>query len=248
MGHLFYFYHPTEELEGDEIVIEGEEAHHAVKVVRIRPGEKLCFINGKGKKWFCEVSGISSGKLKAKLIKTIKEEQKSKKFTLIFPWLSKDDSIEVLVTMGTEMGIDEFRFYQAERSIRPIKNASKVEKWVIQSCKVTGRSIFPEIKFFKDLESALKDFGGLLLVAVGSENAKPLTSIQILDYCGLIVGPEGDLTEREIEISLEAGAVMVHLGARTLKSETAGLLGSSIILMKQGNFEEFKNDKQIILE
>ncbi len=246
MAHLFYFYYPADELDKDEVEIGGEEAHHAVKVVRIKIGEKIGVINGKGKKWICEVIECTPKTLRAKLLKTIDENNNQNKFTLIFPWLNKDDPIEILVSMGTEMGIDEFRFFQADRSIRPIKFNSKIEKWIIQSCKVTGRSLFPTIKFYKNLESALEDIQGTLFVATASRNSKPLTLMQVPTHCGLIIGPEGDLTEREINVSIEAGAIMVHLGPRTLKSETAGILGSAIILMKQGNYDKFNREYMIV--
>ncbi|MCX8064440.1 MAG: 16S rRNA (uracil(1498)-N(3))-methyltransferase [Candidatus Hydrogenedentes bacterium] len=238
MAHLFYFYSPVNELEKDELVIEGDEAHHAIKVARVKPGEKVGIINGKGKKWICEVIHCGGKHLKLKKLKTLEEENRINKCTIISGWLNRDNSIETLVSIGTQIGISEFRFFQAEHSTRPIKPLSKIEKWIIQSCKVTGQSKFPEVKFFKNLQLALEDFKGSLFVAVPSEHSEPLTSIQVKDHCGLIVGPEGDLTEREVQLSINAGAVRVHLGPRILKSEVACLLGGLIILMKQGNYEK----------
>lgn len=244
MSHLFHFYFPQDELEDDEFVIEGEEHHHAVKVARVKCGERVGIINGKGKKWICEVIQCNRKELKLKRLKVIEEKIKSTKCGIISAWLGRDDSIETLITIGTEIGIDEFRFFQAERSIRPIKHYPKIEKWIVQSCKVTGRSKFPDVKFYENLLSALEDFHGDLFIAVSSENSIPLTSLQIAKDCGLIVGPEGDFTDKEIQISLDAGAIKVHLGPHTLRSEVASLLGCSIILTKQGNYD--RCDKNIL--
>lgn len=238
MPHLFYFIIPETSPREGEIVLQGEEAHHAIRVVRIKVGEPIAFIDGNGGKWFGEVSCVSKNTLTARIVKYQYTPKEEKSLTLILGWLHRDTSIEMIINYGTELGISEFRFFQAERSTRPLRLSEKVKRWAIQSCKTTGREWFPEINIYNNLECALLNFRGKLFVATIDLDAVPIQQLSDVSKCGLIIGPEGDLSEQEQSIALKYGAVPVHLGSCIYRSELSAILGSVLIMGKQQRFEK----------
>jgi len=237
MSHLFYFVIPHHSPKEGDIVLQGEEAHHAIRVVRVKAGEHIGFIDGQGGKWFCKVTNICKDILTAKIIK-YQYIQKETDVCLIIGWLHRDNAIETLVTYGTEMGISEFRFFQSERSTRPIRRDDKIKRWVVQSCKIVGRPWFPNVTMHEGLLSAIKDFEGKLLIATASHSSMSISQVDCSKPCGLIIGPEGDFSENEIAMAEKAGAKPIYLGPDVYRSELSALLGSFFILGKQGYFEK----------
>lgn len=238
MSHLFYFVIPETSPHEGEIILEGEEAHHAIRVVRIKKGEPVAFIDGSGGKWFCEVVQIFKDRLIAKIIRYQNIPKEKSRFSLISGWLHRDIALETIINYGTELGISEYRFFQAEHSTRPIRSSEKIKRWVIQACKITGRAWFPEINMYKNLESALTDFNGKLFIATIKSDAISIQQVNDVSECGLIIGPEGDLSEHEQSIAKKYGAIPVHLGPCIYRSELSALLGSIFIMQKQERFEK----------
>ena len=238
MPHLFYFVVPSTTPQEGEVILQGEEAHHAIRVVRMKVGEPIAFIDGMGHKWLGEVVHISKDILKAKIRHYQYIPPEEKKLSLIIGWLHRESAIETILNYGTELGVSEFRFFQAERSTRPLRLLEKGKKWIIQACKTTGREWFPNLSVYKNLETAITDFQGVLLVAAIQPYSVSIEQVSNISNCGLIIGPEGDLSEEEIKIAKEHGAVAVHLGPNIYRSELSALLGSALIMQRQKRFEK----------
>lgn len=237
MSHLFYFVVPTDSPKEGEIVLHGEEAHHAIHVVRLKIGEPIAFIDGQGGKWFGKVVNFSKDKLTAKIASYQRSTRSKETVCLFVGWLHRDSAVETLLNYGTELGISAFYFFQADRSARPLQLSQKLKKWIVQSCKTTGREWFPSIEAYPNLQQAVLGFQGKLLIATIQPNSIPIHQVSDLSNCGLIVGPEGDLSEKELSIAKEAGAIPVHLGPYIYRSELSALLGSILIMQKQGQFD-----------
>jgi len=228
---------PTDSPREGEIILQGEEAHHAIHVVRIKMGEPIAFIDGQGGKWFGKVVDFSKDKLMAKITNYHYTTLTRNRTCLFVGWLHRDSAIEPLLNYGTEVGISAFYFFQADRSTRPLRLSKKLKKWVVQSCKTTGREWFPMVEAYPNLQQAISGFQGKLLIATIQSNSIPIHQVSDLSTCGLIVGPEGDLSDKELSIAKEAGAIPVHLGPHIYRTELSALLGSIFIMQKQGQFD-----------
>lgn len=238
MPHLFYFVVPTTTPKEGEVLLQGEEAHHAIRVVRMKVGEPIAFIDGIGSKWLGEVVHISKDTLTAKIKHYQYTPPGEKNLSLIIGWLHRESAIETILNYGTELGISEFRFFQAERSMRPLRLLEKGKKWIIQACKTAGREWFPDLNVYNNLETAITDFQGTLLMAVIQPYSISIGQVNNISNCGLIIGPEGDLSEEEIQIAKEHGAIAIHLGPNIYRSELSALLGSTLIMHLQKRFEK----------
>ncbi len=238
MSHLFYFVVPTDSPKEGKIILQGEEAHHAIHVVRIKIGEPIAFIDGQGGKWFGKVVDFSKDKLTAEIISYQYSTRSKKTVCLFIGWLHRDGAIETLLNYGTEIGISAFYFFQADRSTRPLRLSQKQKKWILQSCKTTGREWFPTVEAYPNLQQAISGFQGKLLIAAIQSSSISIHQVSDLSTCGLIVGPEGDLSEKELSIAKGAGAIPVHLGPYIYRTELSALLGSILIMQKQGQFDE----------
>ncbi|MGC9054659.1 MAG: RNA methyltransferase PUA domain-containing protein, partial [Candidatus Hydrogenedens sp.] len=92
MPHLFYFVVPSTTPQEGEVILQGEEAHHAIRVVRIKIGEPIAFIDGMGGKWLGEVVNIFKDKLIARIKKYKYTPPEEKKLSLIVGYLHRDNA------------------------------------------------------------------------------------------------------------------------------------------------------------
>lgn len=236
MSHVYHFVVPEDSPQAGEIVLTGEEAHHAIHVVRIRPQEQIRFIDGKGGLWTCRVSEVRKDTLFAQILDYQKIPKPDYHIALIIAWLQKDEPIETTIHYGTALGISEFRFFKAERSVRPIRNTDKLKKWAIQACKTSGRAWFPTIEVYPNLSQAIYHFDGILAMAIPHNTSFPIIDLPHSKRYGLIIGPEGDFSEDEIAIGRDKNCYPVHLGPTVLKSEISALTGSVLLLHKLNYF------------
>lgn len=150
-------------------------------------------------------------------------------------WLNREKSLEDLIRRGTEIGIARFHFFQAEHSERPPRRQAKWERLAIESCKQCGRLWLPEFDVSKCLATVLDDVEALRLITMKDGQATPLRELLAgAKNVTLIVGPEGDFSEKELDFAAEKGALPLSLGPVTFRSEVAATLAGSLVLYELG--------------
>jgi len=227
LSHHKRFYTPLPLSGKNEILIEGEEALHCHKVLRIKEGEEVVIINGRGE----EVSGLIEKAEKEKLFvrftKEIKihQEPTSKIFLLI--GMSEIDSLEEALLHTTELGVWKFcpvyTKYSVTKPELVERKMERLKKIAVSGIKQSGFPFLPEIVVFKDLESALRKLPreGFLFA---QEAEKFLHQFGALPFeTTFAVGPEGDFSEEEKALFMECGFRKAKLSDNTLRVETASV-------------------------
>lgn len=228
------FYIPHESVRGKTIVVSGEEAHHIIDVMRLKPGDGVVTFDATGREYI----GIIKEVVKRSLVIDITEERESSAkcgmpVTLIQA-IPKKDKMDYIVEKATELGVRTIAPVFTERTIPKWdkrKMASQAERWrkiAREASKQCGRSDIPEIEevaYFSDIIGKFKGCGRAFMAAL-SERAVPFKEAlkgPRPDTVTVAIGPEGDFTSGEIEEAVSAGFRLVSLGPRVLKSDTAGL-------------------------
>lgn len=227
-------------LVGSSLQITGPEAHHAVAVKRTAVGEHLDLLDGLGTRLVVEVIAASKDLLSVQVLERIVEQPPAHKITLVQA-LAKGDRDLQAVESAVELGIWSVRPWQAERSIVRW-NAGKVDKalakWRAQvrsAQKQSRRTFEPEVLEplgSKALAAKIAEHhaqGDLVLVlheqSKGSV-AELCSSWQEQAAAGagivLIVGPEGGISDGELQLFIDAGAQAALLGRHVLRASTAG--------------------------
>ncbi len=237
MAHLHRFFVPPDRVSDATIFLPSVEAHHAIRVVRLREGDDVVLFDGEGR----EIHGTVSRLTRREVETTVRDMQIHAKpaihLTLIQAWLQRDKCIEELIRRGTELGVTQFRFFNADHSQTHLRIRDKWRRWAIDSCKQCGRTWLPEFDTASSLNDALDGTDANPILIASTELAPPVPLRTALDGAtdvAVVVGPEGDFSPAELDIARDRGVVPIALGEATLRAEAAALTAVTLILYELG--------------
>lgn len=211
-----------------DIKIYDEEQQHITKVLRIKEGEHIYVTDGKGNLAYGTLK--LEGKKASLNVLEIKEQQAnfSPKLHIAIAPTKNIDRIEFFIEKATEMGISEITLINTEKTERKNINIDKLRKQSIAASKQSLRFHFPVINDLTKFSDFMKDLNPeTTFVAHCHENLKRLElntiPTQNLQELTFLIGPEGDFSEKEIQMLAEKNIQAVSLGQQRLRTETAGL-------------------------
>ncbi|MGB3828163.1 MAG: 16S rRNA (uracil(1498)-N(3))-methyltransferase [Ornithinimicrobium sp.] len=225
---------------GDGVDLGGSEGHHAVNVSRMRPGQPILLADGSGALAHCRVAEVGKGSLSARVESVEMEPVPQPRFTLIQA-LAKGDRDLLAIEVGTELGVDEVVPWEAERSVvrwrgdRAEKAQRKWHNTLIAATKQARRSRVPGLGAVTDRSAVVRRIMAADVSLLLHESAtQPLSGMtpQELPVEGevlLIVGPEGGVSDEELEAFVQAGARAVRLGSTVLRTSTAGSAAIAVL-------------------
>lgn len=206
--------------------LEGTEAHHLIHVMRLGIGDEVTLFNGDGKQYRAVV--ISAAKRRVDLnVTKIESPDRELPFRLhVGSALPKGDRLDFLVEKLTELGVTEFTPLIAERSVVFARD-SKVEKLrqaVIEASKQCGRNMLMEIHSPQKVTAWCVRENLPAGRWIAHPGGTPVADLdRIPDGLAIAIGPEGGFTEREVQLAANAGFLLVSLGPRLLRIETAAV-------------------------
>mgnify|MGYP003333925789 FL=1 len=215
--------------ESGAVHLDGDEGHHAAKVVRVTVGEEIIVTDGRGTKALVTVTNIHKDQVECS-IRTREFEDVPQISLNVVQALTKSDRARETVELLTEAGVSSIIPWGATRSIGQWKNdedsRSKWQNWAKESTKQSRRTWIPSIQELhatKDVVNAIGDYDCVLLCDEASET-KISKLLQGSEYSKIliIIGPEGGITPEEREILSSAGAQVVGLGRPVFRSAHAG--------------------------
>ncbi len=229
------------DIEGQLIAISGSDAKHIREVLRMKPGDKLELVS---ELWVysCEITQSDRSKVEALILSRNNKMNEPKLSISLYQGLPKSAKMEYILQKCTEIGVKRFCPVITGRSVVRItdikKEEKKLDRWrqvLEESAKQSMRDIVPELTNIMKFEDMLKDLEGkTILVPYEEEEERTLTEFfrkhKGSDNLAIVIGPEGGFEETEIERLKDAGAEVVTLGRRILRTETAGLVVASICL------------------
>ena len=225
---------------GAEVVVEGDEAHHAVAVRRLRVGEHVVLTDGAG----VAVRGVvdSTGKrVFAVVVEEVTRHPRAEPQVVVVQAIPKGDRGELAVEVLTEIGAARIVPWAAARSVAVWKGeraAKSLARWratAREAAKQARRSWFPEVTGLTttaDVEALVAD--AELAVVLHEEATVALAALEVpaSGTVVVVVGPEGGLTDEEVAAFTTAGAVSVRLGTEVLRTSTAGVAAVAALLAR----------------
>ncbi|WP_416827279.1 16S rRNA (uracil(1498)-N(3))-methyltransferase [Ectobacillus polymachus] len=231
-------------IEDETFFIDCDDAHHILRVMRMGVGDHLYCCTG-GNTALCTISEITNTSVKATVVQWIEEKKELPIRVTIASGLPKGDKLELVFQKGTELGASAFLPFIASRSIvkwDTKKGEKKLERWVKivkeaaeQSHRATIPSVYEPVSFHQLLSFSKKY--DVCIVAYEedakqgekSNFAKALDSLKQGQSLLIVFGPEGGLTEEEVQQLIENGFISCGLGPRILRTETAPLYSLSAV-------------------
>ena len=214
------------EIAENRVLIDNEEQTHIVKVLRMRSGEEIFVTDGKGN--LAQGNLVFEGKKVSLEVLEIKENLPnfSTKLHIAIAPTKNIDRIEFFLEKATEMGISEITLLQTEQTERKNINIEKLRKQSISASKQSLRFHFPIINDLTKFSDFIKEINPQnTFVAHCNENLErmDLNEIQPQENITFLIGPEGDFSEKEIQLLAEKGVKAISLGTQRLRTETAGI-------------------------
>ena len=217
------------------MLLDGPEGRHAASVRRIRSGELVELVDGAGTRAQCTVEAVGKDSLTC-LISRVVFEAAPQPQVVVVQALAKGDRSELAVELMTEAGVDVIVPWAATRSIArwdAAKAAKGEQRWASiarEAAKQSRRAWVPEIAALATTAQVADLAGGAQLVLVLHESAaRPITSA-LAPEAGrvvIVVGPEGGLTDDEVNI---LGSDPVRLGPEVVRTSTAGAIATAVLL------------------
>ena len=231
MSQLHRFYVPDLARQGDGVSLSDDERHHALNVVRVRPGQPIELFDGEGRR--CDAEVVAAGRRHLEISRhSIHEEAKAEpRLALAQAWLNHERTMQRIVEDCTALGVDRFLFFQAAHSERTPRGEDKWRRWAIESCKQCGRNRLPGFDFTLGIGNCLASAPGWDAV-IATKHAEPVPLEEAV--CGssqvmVLIGPEGDYSASELQQAIASGAKPISLGPRTLRSELAATVAVTLV-------------------
>lgn len=217
---------------GTSYEFDSEDAHHAIKVLRIAAGEIFNLSDGKGAWSRVSVTNVNKKSMTVKVLDSGFEESLNEHFTIVQA-IPKGDRIKDSIELSTEGGADRIVMWKAARSIgRADEKIEKLQQTAREASKQSRRFRIPEVSGVITTDSVVDEIAKADLAIVLHESATMQLSQVVqpgVKKVTIIIGPEGGLTDEEVETFAAAGAKVALLGRPILRSAHAGLAALSAV-------------------
>ncbi|WP_141577340.1 16S rRNA (uracil(1498)-N(3))-methyltransferase [Actinomadura sp. WMMA1423] len=234
----------TDALERDRVLLDGPEGRHAAAVRRLRPGERVDLTDGEGLLAECAVTAADRASLTLDVLARHREPPPSPRLVVVQA-LPKGDRGELAVETMTEVGVDEIVPWSASRCVtrwRPERREKALGRWratAREAGKQARRSRFPAVPELASTDDVAERIAAAALALVLHEEADaPLSAVEppAEGEIVLVVGPEGGISEDELERFAAAGGRAARLGPTVLRTSTAGVAAASVLLAATGRW------------
>jgi len=226
---------------GSSQLLDKDEAHHAIKVLRVKIGEEIMISDGSGN-W---VSGpIEELGKKTLLIKVSNQGQKklNKPELVIVQAITKSDRNKEMLELITVAGVDRIIPWQSDRSISKWQSDS-ADKWELtikESCKQARRVVMPKLSKSINSKQLAKELisvpFSIIFHEAASTNFSEVNIPSDISNIYLIIGPEGGITDEELIMFKGTTSNIVRLGEPVLRSAHAGFAALAAVQTKLGRW------------
>ncbi|MCE5187833.1 MAG: 16S rRNA (uracil(1498)-N(3))-methyltransferase [Eubacteriales bacterium] len=219
-------------ISGSAAVLSGDDAHHILRVLRMKAGETLSICDGTGGEYDAVIASVSPDAVVCTLGERRRSEAESPVKITLFQCLPKTGKMETIVQKCTELGVFAVEPVVCARCVVvPNKDFEKkrerYSRVALEAAKQSRRAMVPQVLPLVELKKIDPKSFDLFLVAYEEEETRTLKTA--LREAGapatvaLLIGPEGGLEPDEVKRLAANGAICVSLGRRILRTETAGM-------------------------
>jgi 16S rRNA (uracil1498-N3)-methyltransferase len=237
------FFVSDENLAGGQVVLTGQQAHQIRNVLRARPGDHIIVLDNTGYEYVVAITDVAAQRVVGRVMdKQPAQGEPRTKITLYQSLLARG-KFEWVLQKCTEVGVTRFVPVLTQRSI--VRRADTItprrlvrfRSIVTEAAEQSGRGRIPQLECPISLADALARLGAFDRCLIASPQGDSRTLRELLQAghtepvaVALLIGPEGGFANEELEAACAAGAIRFSLGPRILRTETAAVVASALIL------------------
>ncbi len=240
---MFNFFATEDMRTQNGYMIPGGDFNHIKNVLRKNVGDKI-LVSDSGESHLCEIEKIESDYLTVKITERNYNDTSLPIKLYLFEGLPKSDKLELIIQKAVELGVNGIIPVEMENCVVKLdqkKKSTKLSRWqsiAESAAKQSKRNIIPTVFPVTEYKTVLENINKLDLLLVPYECAEGMkaTKDALLKLkkgikVGIIIGPEGGFSQKEIEKAEACGAEIISLGKRILRTETAAITAVSMCML-----------------
>lgn len=221
------FYAPPEQVTENAIELTGQEAVHASKALRYRQGDAITVVDGKGGWYEGKVGLITSDRVQVTVQKAKKDQPLQPSLILAMGIIKKRDRLEFAVEKAMELGVKEIALFRGEHSVKQNIRTDRLESIILSAMKQSLQSWLPKLSVYSSLQQTTEAYANYSILVAHQDG----DHIRDMDLFGpeqsngylMVVGPEGGLSDEEIEHLKKRNSQFISLHSNRLRAETAAV-------------------------
>lgn len=228
---------------GEERELDERCHRHAVQVLRLKPGAPLVLFNGDGNDYPAELIQCERRSSRVRVTGRQPNPSESPLAITLVQGIAKGDHMDYSLQKAVELGVAGIIPVLCERSVLRLDDRrleKKHEHWsgiILSACEQSGRSRIPELAPVQTLEAWLAGFSGPGLVLDPRATAGLSDISPPAGQCSVLIGPEGGLTDGELDKASAAGLNAIRFGPRILRTETAASAILAALQLRWGDLD-----------
>lgn len=233
---LPYFFDSSAGSAGDELVLDEDNSRHIVQVLRMKPGEKLRLTDGKGALLTAAILDDHKKKCRVRIDSIEHTPPREKNVTIAISPLKNASRLEWFLEKATEIGVTGIVPLLSDRTERQHTRPDRWQNILVSALLQSQQTWLPDLPEPVSFPSLIASASAQQrLIAHCLEAPRPTQSLaelvrtQPATSTLILIGPEGDFSQKEVELALAEGFIPVTLGTNRLRTETAGVVAATLL-------------------
>ncbi|MEX2403718.1 MAG: RsmE family RNA methyltransferase [Balneolales bacterium] len=215
------FYTPPEQVQEKTLNLSGDEARHAVKVLRFKVGDAIFVTDGAGSRYEGRIEVAGKNKLQVSILHK-HSTPKPAELVLVLGLLKNRQRLEFAIEKAVELGCIKIILFKSDHSERGKVNLERLQAIAVSAMKQSLRNYLPDVQLRDSLGDAIKGFNDHTLITAHEKQKKEAPTFFELNKNHLaLVGPEGGFSDDEIRLMEKSKGRTISLGDYRLRTETA---------------------------
>ncbi|NOQ81950.1 MAG: 16S rRNA (uracil(1498)-N(3))-methyltransferase [Methylophaga sp.] len=235
------FYCPELSIDSEIFTLPDAAHRHAVQVLRLKQGEPLRLFDGRGLELDAKLEHVSKRESSVRLGERIVINNESPLKITLLQGISRGERMDYALQKAVELGVNRIIPVVTERcnvQLSGGRSDKRLAHWqgvVVSACEQSGRSLLPELLPIMSLDDALLENKVTCQLVLDPLADQGFTTLEKKDDIALLIGPEGGLSEQEIEQAKRADFQSVRFGPRILRTETATVAALAVVQTMWGD-------------
>ncbi|MFI4918327.1 MAG: 16S rRNA (uracil(1498)-N(3))-methyltransferase [Legionellales bacterium] len=234
-------YQPGDYAAGQQVLLSPEASQHVAVVLRMQPGEQLTLFCGDLREFAAVIETVNKKQVLVAIHAVSQVNKESPLSIQLAQVISKGDRMELVMQKAVELGVTSIVPLISDHCVvrlDPERMQKKVQQWqaiAIAACEQSGRTVVPMVHPTVTLEHYVHTVQAQLKLVLHPQGANTWRDYDLQSDIALLIGPEGGLNNKEIDLALAYGFHTLSLGPRVLRTETAAITALSVLQAVAGD-------------